>query len=406
MVSKLPSIITQKPITKAMCFDLTNTLTRFAVTPGESLVTRMQKTMRLNELHGTKIPAISKHLESQETQQALSEQFYQTVRQVSEYWPDFGEKDHVDVRIWWKNVVYNVLNKEELIIDPFKDIRDKTDALQIIAPQDNNKDAFAKTQGITVNVFDADFPHNKISFNFDEYFDALYADWCDPAFHQLFPDSRSFINFVYDHYYQSIVLGLATHDSFFCLQDVLQNLRIDYMDYMVSPQNAKCSKPNPKFFAITKASIYESIKRRMVEGEILRLYGKSQGAVYDRSSRIEFDPEHAKERQYGHQELEIRKVYDEYFDQMLGQEDVDILMVGNNIEKDILPALDMGWRAVWLLRTSRFPDSHENFDHYQRHMTEAGIQHFGVSAWEKDVQHRVLVAENLFDIHHMSFLFE
>eukprot|EP01084_Bolivina_argentea_P244862 410114_1 len=116
--------MTQKPITKAMCFDLGNTLTRFKCSPGKQMLQRMQKTIKLNELHGTKISSISDHLESQTLEDSLNKQFYSTVPLLQHHWPDFGYRHNVDMKLWWKNVVYNVLNNIQIIQDPYHNIRD------------------------------------------------------------------------------------------------------------------------------------------------------------------------------------------------------------------------------------------------------------------------------------------
>ena len=117
------------------------------------------------------------------------------------------KKHEIDTKLWWKNVIYNVLNNVEIIRDPFENLREKTDNLQLITPEDDAIDGFAKTDGIMVNVYDLDYPHNHILFNFDEYFDKLFKDWSQSDQYELFPDSRSFINFSYGHFGHSIVMG-------------------------------------------------------------------------------------------------------------------------------------------------------------------------------------------------------
>ena len=207
MTAQLPPIITQKPITKAMCFDLSNTLMKFTQTPGRSLLHRMQKIIKMDELHGTKIPAISQHMQSKDIEHDLTQEFYKVGNELQSHWPDFGQQNNVSMKLWWKNVIYNIFKNVDIIQDPFQKLRVKTDKLQLISPEDDETNGFAKTDGIMVNVYDLDFPHNHILFNFDEYFDQLFNDWSNSSSYQLYPDSRSFINFVYGHYYYSIVMG-------------------------------------------------------------------------------------------------------------------------------------------------------------------------------------------------------
>ena len=203
-------------------------------------------------------------------------------------------------------------------------------------------------------------------------------------------------------------LGMATHDIHHSFATILPKLRLDYFDFIVTPQTAGFSKPDTRYFKICEKKICDHIRLKMMQSEVDFIYGKTKRYdVY--SSHTKRDEYYSKQSDvdpYYSAVQEIIRNYDTHFDEYMKQiketETFDFVHVGHSLQRDVMGALASDWRAAWVVRHDEHFES--NLNTYKQKLEAAGVDQFGLEQWNEEYKKRVTIVNNLFDMHHQCFL--
>ena len=124
VVANASKFIRAQPITRAMTLELTNTLTHYSSPPGRIYLSHIRNELSKYSEYGRKLDAILERLRDKNMERHVTNLYRSVYHTLYQQWPEYGVQHGIPAQLWWKNLIFNVLDQCGVINDQGSGLRE------------------------------------------------------------------------------------------------------------------------------------------------------------------------------------------------------------------------------------------------------------------------------------------